>query len=423
MAKKILLIAILAISLIDKSLTQDIWESLNFPDTTRIMSIAINKQGFIYVGVLWGNFSNGGVYRSLDSGNNWEFCGLYKKTILTLTIYKSCNIYAGSANDYWMPGLFKSSNNGLSWDTVPIYPYYPGAIEKILKIGNDTIFLSIWGNTGQLLRSIDNGLNWELSYESGDVAEYVGDIEITENDSIYICMNAYYYNFGGVYRSLDLGDSWEFLGLLNYTVRAIEFNQNGDLFAGSGVGLFVMYQGDNEWTSILPNINIKEIIINDDGTIFLACDNIYGVIVSYDNGGYFEFFNTGFEDPWIGDMALDSSGYLIASKYESNMLYRTINSTLITNVHEVPIKNQFIEINVFPNPTSEFIVADLPENLSVNYKMEIQLSDLTGKIYQCKYSVDKKKDLILTVSNLPVGLYILKITRNNSIYYSKFINK
>jgi len=422
MSSKFIIFSILFFTLNNITCTQDIWEPLNFPDTTKILSLAVDAQGTIFVGNGTQN-STGGIYRSTDTGTTWEFCGFLNRGIYTITVNKFGHIYAGSSHSSYFPGLFRSIDFGQTWDTVNLVNQSLGNILDILAIGEDTLLISTWGNTGQIYCTTDNGQSWELIYDTFNSAEYIGDIEITENDVLYICMNAFYYNLGGVYRSTDFGGTWEFLGLLNYTVRAIEFNQNGDLFAGSGVGLFVMYQGANEWTSILPNINIKEIMMNDDGTIFLACDNIYGVIVSYDNGGYFEFFNTGFEDPWIGDMALDSSGYLIASKYESNMLYRTINSTLITNVPEVTIKNRFTVINVFPNPASEFVVADLPENFCVDYKVEIKLSDLTGKFYECKYSLDKKKDLMLIVGNLPVGLYLLKITINKSIYYSKFIKK
>ncbi len=418
----ILCFIIYSVVYINISFSQDIWEPLNFPDTTQIMSIAANKQGYIFVGVLWDN-NSGGVYRSENDGETWEFCGLEKKTILSLTIDNNENIYAGSNIYENSPGIFYSNNNGESWDTIFINNNYLGVIVDIFTVEENTIYVSIWGNTGILLRTYNGGTTWDTIYASGDVAEYITDIEIADNGDLYVCMAAYWMGFGGVYRSSDMGDNWEFLGLLNYTVRAIEFNQNGDLFAGAGTGLFVKYNGVEEWTSLI-SLNIKEIIINDDDFLFLGCDNYYGVVVSYDNGQDFEFFNTGFEDPWIGSMAIDSSGFLIASKHSSHLLYRTVNSTLITSVPALPNNHPTNNINLFPNPASNLIVAEISDIIANDTFTNVMVLDGTGKIIlNLEILFTGQNNMQIDISGLSPGFYIIKFKINEKSYYSKFIKE
>ena len=93
-------------------LAQDFWEQLNFPDSTDIFSIAVNNQGNIFIG------AGSGIYRSTDNGENWYCMGLRDHTFYSMAINNNGDIYAGSNQDFNYPGLFKSIDNGLTWDTL-----------------------------------------------------------------------------------------------------------------------------------------------------------------------------------------------------------------------------------------------------------------------------------------------------------------
>ena len=77
-------------------------------------------------------------------------------------------------------------------------------------------------------------------------------------------------------------------------------------------------------------------------------------------------------------------------------------SDLTTATHEV----QGIEISIYPNPASDFLYVEYPENTSLS----IQLFDLKGQLIK-SYSKDKR---ILNVSEIGTGNFLMKIMSNDS---------
>ncbi len=61
---------------------QNFWEKTAGPDTTTILSLAINSSGDIFAGT-----NMDGVFRSTDNGNNWTNLGIMNYEI-TLNGYK-----------------------------------------------------------------------------------------------------------------------------------------------------------------------------------------------------------------------------------------------------------------------------------------------------------------------------------------------
>ncbi len=110
-------------------------------------------------------------------------------------------------------------------------------------------------------------------------------------------------------------------------------------------------------------------------------------------------------------------GEVAVQTYEngSNMLTEGFHQPelLITNIEEV--NNLDMSVNIFPNPTSEFINIELSGNRT---NMTAQLFDMNGKEVS-RVKVDAyQMETGINVSKLAVGGYLLRLTEVNGQYVS-----
>jgi len=77
-------------------------------------------------------------------------------------------------------------------------------------------------------------------------------------------------------------------------------------------------------------------------------------------------------------------------------------------------------ISIFPNPSSEFLSIIFKKNISDQTKLNIVITDISGRIIQC--TTIRNKDL-LNISSLPSGIYIIKVINNNDVAMGKFIKQ
>ena len=87
---------------------QDFWEQTNGPFSGHVRSLAINAGGDIFAG------TEGGIFRSIDNGDNWVQIGLTNKFVQAFSINSSGHIFAGTAEN----GVFRSTDNGDNWTEI-----------------------------------------------------------------------------------------------------------------------------------------------------------------------------------------------------------------------------------------------------------------------------------------------------------------
>jgi len=144
-------------------------------------------------------------------------------------------------------GLFRSMDNGSSWDTVR-----GGMSFTELKITtNDDIFISLYFlNDTEIFRSTDNGNSW-ISLISPVL--YVYSIEEDQNGDIYVC------GVGGLFKSTDKGNSWEEI-YPGSVFNVCTVNDNSIIIGipGDFVGQ-LLYSPDNgnSWDSTGHNLNLS----------------------------------------------------------------------------------------------------------------------------------------------------------------------
>ncbi|MGA2297157.1 MAG: T9SS type A sorting domain-containing protein [FCB group bacterium] len=164
--------------------------------------------------------TNFGIYRISENGNAFEYvydicCGALDVSSFTVT-NNGNNIYAGLDGT----GVRLSTNEGMNWDTVSIFP---NGVVSLAAIGNN-LFAGTWG--GGLYLTKDNGLNW-IEINNGLTDSYINTL-ITRGNNIFAG------TYSGVFLSTDFGSIWAPInqGMPNFLIRILSMN-NDYIYAGT----------------------------------------------------------------------------------------------------------------------------------------------------------------------------------------------
>jgi len=275
-----------------------------------ILSLAENSLGHIFAGT-----DGEGIYRSTDDGNTWEQIntGLTEQEIVALTVNWNFDIiFAGTHN-----GVFRSTNNGDTWIAVN---NGLTALDVIsLKIDQSGSVLT--GTYEGIFRSDDDGDNW-FSINNGLTNLSVKSFAIKNTTQIFAG------TLGGVFRSIDLGSNWELVnsGLRATIVLSLVSKRNGDTFAGTeGGGLFRSIDTGATWEKVengLFNPFILSLAVNSIGDIFAGTYD--GVFRSIDNGDNWVQINTNLTSSDVYALAINSNDVIFAGTYDG--VFRSINN-------------------------------------------------------------------------------------------------
>ncbi len=427
MKKQYYLITILLLFIINHVYSQDFWEQLYFPDTGRIRCISIGNSSDLFIGT-GDNNSKGGLYRTTDMANTWELIfNAGNFSIHDIEINDEGDIFIGKSG---FNTLQVSDNNGLSWTPINLPPYSGGWVSEIYSIGNDTIFVGTAGVSFPILiRSYDKGITWDSLFSLPlQTDATITDIIKTNTGEMYISIEAYMNNMGGVYKSTDNGDTWEFAGLFNHMVSSLSYNSSGDIFAGSWgwngpeghPGLFVLRNGQTDWDTLIWGPQVSDVVINSDDDIYFTSAWPDGVVRSLDDGLTFELINEGLPGGPMGNMVVDNYGFIyITSHYSSNYLAKSINTTVsIREKHISTTKKQWM---VYPNPVKNVLHIKSNTYNKLTGAVKIEIFNIAGKLLVSKSILPLENNTQLNIANLPSGMYIIEVSQNERNSYLKII--
>lgn len=402
--------------------SQDFWLTIPFPDSLNITCMDFNKAGEIFVGTNTDTAFDG-VFRSQNDGQSWDLIlDMGKYGPMSIAINDSGIIYVLGAATNWY--LTKSADNGQTWESMLI-PDYGGNV-KIVAQGMDTLFVSQWASDGAcLLRSVNGGYDWTIVFSTQNhTSEYVSDIAFAQNGYIYISLMCFFSNMGGVYKSMDGGNTWVFIGLLNHQVQEVEVNAQGDVFIGvfsdfeQGTGGIYAIYHDNPQLVECMNAQINGLCINSAGHIYAATGWPDGVAVSKDNGDTFIYENTGLPNFPMRNTQIDFFNYVyVRPNAPSNLIYRTSNPTVGINWTKTKPHNT---INIYPNPATNSVICkifDLVTDKAIEYK----IVDVCGNEVLKGALNPISNTYAIDITSLKNACYCIAFIINNSIYYSNFI--
>jgi photosystem II stability/assembly factor-like uncharacterized protein len=305
-----------------------------------------------------------GPYKTVDGGNTW--------TDMSNTMSNMCyknSLYVNSETDFFLggSGCFQSGKIERfvdpNWNasTVNYETWNPGEIVTDIDFNNGVGIAALNGH--YFLRSVDDGATWD-SIPSGLTGQsFLTCVLFSSVDTIYA-------GFGGAngtgYSSListDAGLTWNYdpspISFFNPLFLSLAKSNSGKVYAGGKIG----------WS--------------DQGVIFESANGINWLADDVDhtiNGIASYGADVTFA---VGD-----SGYVVVNTPPASL---GLND-----------EDHFYPINVFPNPTSDFITIENEFNKNVVYN----LVNLNGQVVIA--DIVATNGTTIDISRLEIGIYYLK---------------
>jgi len=199
-----------------------------------------NNSNIVYVGTGeanggHNNFPGGGVYKSTDTGETWNFLGLENTVSIGRIVVDPSNsnrIFVAAVGSYFAPnperGVYRSDDGGNTWDKVLFVSDSTGAIDIVIDPENPSRLIAamwervrrpytdhLYGPSSGLYKSLDGGDTWNLIDPSSGLpnpeTENVGRIGLalctTQPNIVYAIYNDG-SNYIGLFKSTDFGSTW-----------------------------------------------------------------------------------------------------------------------------------------------------------------------------------------------------------------------
>jgi len=290
------------------------WSNISdgfFGGSVGAVAVSKSDNNVIYVGngevTVRGNVSSGdGMWKSVDTGKNWEHIGLKNsRHIPRIRIHpkNSDIVYAAVLGDLYKSsderGVYKSIDGGKNWKKVLFANADAGAVDLLIDPNNPRIlYASTWnvrrtpyslssgGEGSALWKSIDEGETWtNISTNKGLPKGIWGISGITvspvNSDIVWALIEN---EKGGLYKSSDAGKTWKLVNSERklrqrawyYTrlyadtqdenllyVLNVQYHQSKD--GGKTFKTFNAPHGDHHDLWIAPEDNQRMIIADDGG--------------------------------------------------------------------------------------------------------------------------------------------------------------
>ena len=268
----------------------------------------------------------GGIFKSVDGGDSWEFKGLRETQVIGRIVVHPLDpdiVFVAALGHIWGAnperGLYRTTDGGETWELVKHISDKAGFVDVAFRPGDpNTLFAASWervrgpwflnsGGPGSALwKSTDGGSTWTEVAGGGFPTNMKGRIGIaiseSDPDIMFTMVEAEEEEDGsggnGLYRSEDGGDSWEKVNDANsrpfyysqvrvdpqnpdrvyFSSTPVQFSDDGGRTAGTTTnGIHV----DHHAMWIDP-VDPERIVVGNDG----------GVAITWDKGGNWRYLNT-----------------------------------------------------------------------------------------------------------------------------------
>jgi ligand-binding sensor domain-containing protein len=372
-------------------LAQDFWQQSNGPydelgSYVRVNELLISTTGVVLAG------TNTGIFRSSDNGVSWS----RRTDIMPYCIDQVSDgtIYAG---DMQGNGVYYSTDQGLNWGVKTSLFNYVFAVASNTK---GDLFV---GTGKGLFRSSDKGSSWKKIFP-GPMDTAVYEIVILENEDILIGV----YSNNCVQRSTDNGDTWTSAqGLpMPLAKEIVVNNETGSLYC-VGNGIFRSTNGGISWQPINDKLDegatTYTLTLNSLGHIFAG--GVNGVFFSTDDGINWSRLNTGLTDSGnVSRIRCAPNGYLFAGTY-GYAVFKSASPT--SSIKRVDNSNELQLEQNSPNPFCEAttIMFSLPQTGFTS----LRVYDLLGvekKVLVSEVLSIGTYEVVLNNADLSEGIYI-----------------
>ncbi len=187
------------------------WKKAGPPSAGRVLSLAVDDaRGWVYAG------TDKGLFRTRDGGATWGRVsqGLPDAgtvtALLSFPTYEQTTLFAGIATDVRRGGVFRSTDNGISW-TLLGAGMNATTVTSIAFGEPGTIWITA---NGVLFRSTDQGATWTRIRPGPATSLHAIHVAVDPAAPSYILVAlsegaAFGLNDGEIRRSVDGGATWE----------------------------------------------------------------------------------------------------------------------------------------------------------------------------------------------------------------------
>ncbi len=282
------------------------------------IDVADSDPNVIYVGTgsqdVRGNSSTGrGMWKSTDAGRSWKFTGLRETGAIGRTVVHPTNpdlVYAAALGHPFgrnkERGIYRSKDGGTTWEHVLYVNDSTGASELVMHPRNPRIlFAGMWraerkpwtmisgGPEGGVYRSMDGGDTW-TKLGGGLPTGVVGKVGITISpanpDRVWALVEA--EPAGGLYRSDDGGTTWTRVNAENkirqrawYYYRIVADPVNENQVWLMSVQLHKSVDGGRNFESVpVPHGDTHDLWINPQNPRIMGLSDDGGSVVSLTGG-------------------------------------------------------------------------------------------------------------------------------------------
>jgi photosystem II stability/assembly factor-like uncharacterized protein len=351
-----------------------------------------------------------GLFKSNDSGQSWRYIPVDSSLAISFMAMKFDNfspqkIYActyGGRNPANEPGLWISSDGGLSWDFRNNGLYANIFIDDLaisfLGPEDKRIFLA---SSEAIFVSDDEGLSWNVTGNGLPYTDAYSALAVAPNNPNYIAVGDYYNK---VFISTDRGQSWAETidpprAPDSYIIRLAFHPQDSSHIYMTSLftGLWETTDLGRNWTSIMNDLPVDPIeprypavpgiVINplNPLNIFVSSAHM-GIYQTHDGGLHWESFNIGLDTAAATTEKLyfspSDTSYLIMPTVNRSVW--SIHRTLVGVEDNAPVLPDKILLSNYPNPfnAQTTISYSLPSASNVT----IEIFDISGRKVETLFS-------------------------------------
>lgn len=320
-----------------------------------VQALTITPDDTLYAG-----FFGDGIYKSTDGGERWvpAKSGLGDRFVISLLATPEGTLFAGTVRK----GLFRSEDGGKTWTSSreglsnPQVASLAADGERIYAGTGAGVFVSRdrghrWAPANQglkitLVRSIvvtpsgavligtagkgilishNQGQTWQnistdLSNYMGFKENFIRTLTLSKDGILY----AGTFD-GGIFKTPDRGKTWYSLsdGLSNDSIRGLVIAQGGQLFTGTGQGVFTLKSDSERWTTVseaVPDVSVQSMAISSTGDLYVG--TAVGILKKTRHSSSWQILERGITYPMIRTLMVDAKGHLFSGTQNSGV-YRS----------------------------------------------------------------------------------------------------
>ena len=414
---KIILFFIIILN-IELCFSQDYYEEISYPDTINVFTMLPLNHDTIIVGYVSDNpWAYAGVIRTFDGGDSWEAAGLNNHRSYCFIIGEGDTIYTGTSQ-----GIFRTGDFGNNWEQVLTFSQN---MVSLVRLQSGIILSGFWGG---IMRSLDNGATWDTSFVRNQNTVINALLAVSDSE-IYAGGIAYTSDDGGIFKSENLGDSWEYMGLNGYSIQAFGYIAPNELFIGCFYsGLIKTINSGASWETVLPNKDVRTISVNDNQEIYVGCEMQNfpegGIFYSPDDGNNWEDRTYNISNKNVKMIHITPDQYLYSlSRYESIVLGPPFNRSISpVSVNEAK-SEETSKIVLYPNPVSGLLYINVQNEIPGEDKIKIFIYDSNGHLLYIDSMTCSGTEFSdhIPVSQLNKGSYYIKLVIGKNKYLKRIL--